>query len=378
MKVRTRIANGFVVTTSRGRDHGTAVPPLAAEMLHEALARAGVESGSYAFQVTGICPSLMSPSKHAMSVSPEKNRTIRINMKCGKSSASSITGLLRLPAGVDMGQLYQKLIAAAKALNEEHWKSMWHHQGKSDSADDAPVPLAGDGAKHEETASAVPSQSAQVTVSQETATLPVSSQVAVSDETDVLELILLEIWKHTVNGVFAIKAIVHIVYAHLPDRNRRGLTSSIIMKMKGLRWIRRTASGSWQVEKSFLDKVEIAADVAPLPVLAFVRKNAKKSELPLEGSQPVAGVPAAATQKATDPVSVGSALGKLPLASPDILGRLIVLRQVQRELADVASFLQAEQKHVSEQQRPVDEEIRLLTSSLSREDLLAIVLDGLS
>lgn len=125
MKIHAKASNGFCVSITVGRDHGTRVPPLAANMLHEVLQRTGVEQGKWAYQVTGTCPHLTSHSRYVMSVAPAKDRALRVHMKCAKSRESTVTGLLRIPTTFPFQDFFLKFKVAAEQLNNEHWASLW-------------------------------------------------------------------------------------------------------------------------------------------------------------------------------------------------------------------------------------------------------------
>lgn len=95
-------------------------------MLHEALKKAGVTEGSFGFQVIGFHSGIFTEnSKYFMSLSAPRERSIRINMKCGKSSKNTVKGVLNFSRGTDFTSLYLALTRAVEMLNEEGWSSLW-------------------------------------------------------------------------------------------------------------------------------------------------------------------------------------------------------------------------------------------------------------
>lgn len=140
MKVQTKATGGFSLSITKGRGHSTRVPPLAADMLHEVLRRAGVTEGKYGFQVIGFHSGISAEnSKYFLSLSAPRERSVRVNMKCGKSSLNSIKGVFQCSRDADMALLYPKLTQVVSALNDEGWSSLWAREQAVEKITNAPV-----------------------------------------------------------------------------------------------------------------------------------------------------------------------------------------------------------------------------------------------
>lgn len=377
MKLSTKSA-GFCVSVSKGRGHGTIVPNLVSEMLHTALARVGVKDGlTFAYQATGVCRSLFSSaSKYVMTVTPAKGRMIRVNMKYDKAHTSTVTGLLHLPSGVELAGMYEKLKCVAAELNKDQWKSLGGSAEAEEGQQDVPKPkpphvhlvvshpvpvpssiAANAGQKHE---GETMKQTAVVA----------TSEVKASDQNDVYAVILMEALKTLKKPEFTIKEIAPVVYEHFPGRNTHGLASGVAMKMKGLGWLRRVSvEGLWQVEAKFLADYKLDLVVKPLPVCDFAKRKSDKKVKKVKVAK-TAAKPILPTNHQVDAARAPVVDKVKVLASSDTLSRIIVLQEKKREL-DLAL------KRVNGELHSVVSELETLTESLTREDLLKIVLETL-
>ncbi len=365
MKVTQKSLNGFCVQVVKGRDHATKIPPLAPDMLHLALATAGVAEGTFSYQVTGYCHNLQATSMHAMRIAPGRGRNIRVHMKCGKSSNSTVTGLLHPPASVELLSLTKRLTEASLSLNSAQWKSLWpkkdegpmdvpptehmvHHDQDvtTQPADGTPAP----------TASRPDPEEAQVVHTDVKAGL-------VNDEYSSLLIKIIQSHAGS-NGVFRASDVKKMVYDHFPSKSQQGLLMGTLFKMAKAGWIQLVSLDSapaWQVTESFLHGRGIGITISPLAAKPLGRKKGARKA---SKAKPVVAK-RSSKPKATKVPKVAKPKPRVAGVGKGTKSKLPITRLKE---------LKVEEQKLEKALAAVRSEIAKVSKSLTKEDLLKLLL----
>lgn len=404
MKLQKIEANGFCLTISKGKGHNTVVPPLAAVMLHHALVQAGITHGHFVYQVTGSHSPFASYSRYIASLAPSKEPFVRVHMKCGKSQKSIVTGLLQGPKGTNCDWLRHVLGKSLEALNNENWVSLWKRTSVEAAVEQT------DEDRHVSAASTAPAPEAMpmapvIPQPPAPATVPLPPAPSVIPlQREVYLPLLKDIVQQSPNGVFTGKLAKPLIFAALPDRKRQGLLMGTIWSLERWGLVRQVAPvegrAAWQVEEIFLVSQGMDLKIQPLPALAkpqrppvkkltfkkeakesvevkpFVKQatlvkglDQKTSPRPVVKTKKVAAKKVAPAKKsaAVGVKKTQTSVPPLPLSSDEVGEGMLAFLKLRVKRLQLESDL-----------RGVVQAIDQLTQSLSREDLLQLLLEKVS
>jgi hypothetical protein len=368
MKIGHKHENGFCLTVAKGKDHNTKVPPLASDMLHLALKEAGVLSGTFTYQVTGTCNELVSHARHKMVIAPGRGNNLRVHMKCGKANDSTVTGLLFIPSRgsnvTELGDFAKRMSTVASRFNDAQWAPLWsrHEAAKREESVTLTVGESPEGAGSEIMIPQQPVTKEPVIMAEKSTPVQadpskvgdVSTPETPDDQLATLLVKIMEVAGE--NGVFVTTEVKEVIHSHYSERSRHGLVMGRIWKLQQFGWIRRVLTDTgdaWQVAEKFLRERGLPITITPLPEKPAATKPPSKAAKKAAAKRKA--VPAPAKKPSANPSRKGAHNGTLSAVKR--------LKSLKEEKATLAGRLQE-----------VDAEIASISESLSREDLLKLLL----
>ncbi len=270
------------------RSCGTFLPGVldrAKAMLEAALLEAVAEHGAYRFDVDGPCEALKQHSLPVLEVQPSVQVPIVIvvRLKSSRNPESTIKGSLRLPPGVNRGELFKNLVPALANFNAEGWRSVLENISPGPPTDKrAPLAIRQEEQPRKLLPSAITSVPATLESSRTQGQAVPKREAAVpdskTDRNDKLAEFLRGVLAQdgVANGVFTGKGVTKYSQPLFPHEAMIWQRTGILRELTGLHWIRRVGHGEYQVEQAFAMKHELAIPLTPRDKIA--RGNKKKDQ----------------------------------------------------------------------------------------------------
>ena len=245
-------------------------------MLIALLDEAEADGGRYRFDVDGPCEALKHHTLPFLQVQPSAQIPIMIvvQLKSTGKPEGAIKGSLRLPVGANRAQILKEMAPALENFNKAGWKDVLNSVPPGQPPAKVVSPTG-------QINGLVPPGNALVPIpglSNGHDTKDAPPEAPAKAQPDKHEQCVIRLLAGKEDGVFSGKDIPSVARQFFPGKSDRWYSTGIVQEFLGKRLVRRVASGTYQVEASFVTKRGILGlKLVPQPALSRQARSSKEA-----------------------------------------------------------------------------------------------------